>query len=192
MGFKDGTANLRAGVDPFDESVWVAAGDDPGWMVDGSYLVARRIRIFVEVWDRTSRRVQEATIGRAKGSGAPLTGAAERDPLDLTARDGEGRLLVPAGAHVRLANQAGLGVHLLRRSYSFTDGLDSRTGHLDAGLFFLAYGRDHRERFVPMQERLSRGDALNAFVRHVASAHFAVPPGVTTGTGWIGEGLFAG
>jgi deferrochelatase/peroxidase EfeB len=42
-----------------------------------------------------------------------------------------------------------------------------------------------------MQDRLARGDALNGYVQHVASAIFAVPPGVTTADGWIGQTLFA-
>jgi deferrochelatase/peroxidase EfeB len=192
MGFKDGTANLRAGIVPFDESVWVAAGDDPAWMVDGSYLVARRIRIFIEVWDRTSLGDQEATIGRDKVQGAPLGATGEFDGLDLTARGADGQSVVPADAHVRLANQQGLGIHILRRGYSFTDGLDARTNQLDAGLFFLAYGRDHRKQFVPMQDRLARGDALNEYIQHVGSAIYAVPPGVATADGWVGESLFTG
>jgi deferrochelatase/peroxidase EfeB len=92
---------------------------------------------------------------------------------------------------VRLADHADLGVHVLRRGYSFTDGLDPRTNQLDAGLFFLAFGRDHRQQFVPMQDRLARGDALNEYIQHVSSAHFAISPGVTTDDSWVGQGLFA-
>jgi deferrochelatase/peroxidase EfeB len=37
---------------PFDRVVW--AGDEgPAWMRGGTYLVARRIRISLEHWDRT-------------------------------------------------------------------------------------------------------------------------------------------
>jgi deferrochelatase/peroxidase EfeB len=42
-----------------------------------------------------------------------------------------------------------------------------------------------------MQDRLAHGDALNEYIQHVGSAHFAIPPGVTTEDGWIGQGLFA-
>ena len=74
---------------------------------------------------------------------------------------------------------------------SFTDGLDPRTNQLDAGLFFLAYGRDHRQQFVPMQERLAHGDAaMKSAVeagRHAYLAgrmprrEVAVPSSPTTG-----------
>ena len=42
---------------------------------------------------------------------------------------------------------------LLRRGYSFTDGLDDRLGQLDAGLFFLSFQRDPAA-FVRVQRRL--------------------------------------
>ncbi len=78
---------------------------------------------------------------------------------------------------------------MLRRGYSFTDGVDPRTAQLDAGLFFLAYQRDPRAQFVTVQKRLATGDALNEYIQHTSSAVFAVPPGVQPG-GWIGETLF--
>ena len=59
--------------------MWVTSTDPPGWMADGSYLVARRIRILIETWDRSSLQDQEATIGRTRPSGAPLGGVAEHD-----------------------------------------------------------------------------------------------------------------
>ena len=81
MGFKDGTANIRAeDTEAMERFVWV--GDEgPAWMRGGSYLVARRIRMLLEVWDRSSLEDQEQTIGRHKYSGAPLGGREEFDPL---------------------------------------------------------------------------------------------------------------
>jgi deferrochelatase/peroxidase EfeB len=53
LGHKDGTNNLRLDRDPeFDGEVWAGA-DDTDWMRGGTYLVARRIRILLEAWDRT-------------------------------------------------------------------------------------------------------------------------------------------
>ena len=62
------------------------------------------------------------------------------------------------------------------------------SGHLDAGLFFLAYQRDPRRAFVPIQTELARHDAMNEYVRHTGSSLWAVPPGVGPG-GWWGETL---
>ncbi|MCC6236144.1 MAG: Dyp-type peroxidase [Dehalococcoidia bacterium] len=116
----------------------------------------------------------------------------EEDPIDLSLRfEGLERVerVLPDGAHVRLANQDAAGIHFLRRSYSFSDGIERGTGLLDVGLFFLAYQRDPRRQFVPMQSNLSHSDHLNAFTSHVGSAIFAMLPGVET-HGFLGEELF--
>ena len=188
MGFKDGTNNLRSGSAELDPSVWVTRGDDPSWMVGGSYLVVRRIRIRIEIWDRSSLVDQEDTIGRVRATGAPPGRHSEFDAIDLAAKDADGALEIPEKAHVRLANQKANDIHILRRGYNFTDGLDPAVGQLDAGLFFLAYQRDTRQQFVPLQNKLAQGDALNEYIEHVASAHFAIPPGVGPGE-WIGGTL---
>jgi deferrochelatase/peroxidase EfeB len=91
---------------------------------------------------------------------------------------------------VRLSNQKAHGELLLRRGYSFTDGMDARTGQLDAGLFFICFQRDPYEQFVPIQRRLGAHDALNEYIKHTGSALFAVPPGARRG-GFVGEGLFS-
>ena len=189
LGFKDGTDNLRAGTAELEENVWAHAGDDPAWMVDGSYMVTRRIRNLIEIWDRSSLSEQERVIGRVRSTGAPLGGTDEFQPVDLAATDAAGQPLIEPDAHIALANQDALGIHILRRGYNFTDGLDPRVGQLDAGLFFIAYQRDPRSQFVPMQERLSKSDLLNEYIKHVGSAQFAVPPGVQPG-GWWGQTLF--
>jgi deferrochelatase/peroxidase EfeB len=184
MGFKDGTANLKAeDVDALARHVWVG-GDrsgEPPWLRDGTYLVARRIRMLIEVWDRASLGDQEQTIGRHKASGAPL---GERDEFAALR---VGRL--PADSHVRLAAPSSNGgAALLRRGYSFTDGLDDRLGQLDAGLFFLSFQRDP-EAFIRVQRRLGSNDALNEYIKHVGSGVWAIPPGARRG-GYVGEGLF--
>ena len=66
---------------------------------------------------------------------------------------------------------------ILRRGYSFTDGVDERLGELDAGLFFICFQRDPETQFVAIQRRLGESDALNEYIKHVGSAVFAVPPG---------------
>jgi deferrochelatase/peroxidase EfeB len=191
MGFKDGTNNLKAeDADLLDEHVWVQPGDGPAWMTGGSYLVARRIRMMIETWDRTSLAEQQRIIGRFKGSGAPLTGHQEFDEPDFGASGEDHQPVIAPEAHVRLAHPSmNHGARMLRRGYNFVDGSDG-LGRLDAGLFFLAYQRDPHKQFVPVQANLARGDVLNEYVRHVGSAVFACPPGVRPG-GWWGQALFA-
>jgi deferrochelatase/peroxidase EfeB len=194
QGFKDGTNNLSGDdAEAMDRYVWIRSGDGAGagdWAGGGSYLVARRIRMFLETWDRSTLADQEATIGRAKASGAPLGATEEHDPADLRARQADGTPVIPADAHIRLAAHASnAGARILRRGYSFTDGIDPVTGQLDGGLFFIGYQRDPRTAFIPIQRRLAGHDALNEYIVHTGSAVFVCPPGVASG-GWIGETLF--
>ncbi|MGW4195755.1 iron uptake transporter deferrochelatase/peroxidase subunit [Streptomyces sp. NPDC005004] len=187
MGFKDGTRNI-AGTETarLNKHVWVNASDGDAkssWMTGGSYLVARRIRMNIETWDRTSLQEQEDVFGRDKREGAPVGKAKEHDAPFLKA--------MKPDAHVRLAHpDSNNGVTILRRGYSFTDGTDG-LGRLDAGLFFLAYQRDVREGFIPLQRRLSAHDALNEYIQHVGSAVFAIPPGVRDSADWWGRTLFS-
>ncbi|MEU5434792.1 iron uptake transporter deferrochelatase/peroxidase subunit [Streptomyces sp. NPDC020719] len=184
MGFKDGTRNV-SGTDAaaLDQHVWVGEKDGSPWMTGGSYLVARRIRMHIEAWDRTGLQEQEDVFGRDKGEGAPVGKAKERDEPFLKA--------MKPTAHVRLAHpDSNDGATILRRGYSFTDGTDG-LGRLDAGLFFLAYQRDVRKGFLPVQRSLARNDALNEYIQHVSSAIFAVPPGVRDKGDWWGRALFS-
>jgi deferrochelatase/peroxidase EfeB len=179
FGFKDGTNNIKA-EDPaaLGDHVWVAPGDGPDWLAGGSYLVARRIRMHIEIWDRTSLAEQEAIIGRQKGSGAPPGKPGEFDPSDFAMAANDGRPLIGENAHIRLASAAANGgARILRRGYNFVDGADG-SGHLDAGLFFLCFARDPHRQFVPMQRALASRDKLMEYVEHTGSGLFAVPPGV--------------
>lgn len=193
FGFKDGTANLKAEeTAALDEHVWVQPTDVTGgaaWMAGGSYLVARRIRMHIEVWDRTMLREQEEVIGRDKRVGAPLGQQGEFDGIDFSARNLDRTPRIPMGAHVRLAHHSNLdGVRILRRGYNFTDGSDG-VGHLDAGLFFVAFMRNAHDQFVPMQRALAAADSLNEYIEHTGSALFACPPGLGAGGDW-GAQLF--
>jgi deferrochelatase/peroxidase EfeB len=193
MGFKDGTRNIRSDDSAtLDRSVWVGAEAGQEWLRGGSYLVARRIRMFVETWDRDVLSDQEAVFGRAKYTGAPLTGKAEFDTPDFAARTADDELAIQDNAHIRLAAfEANDGVRILRRGYSFTDGIDARTGTLDAGLFFISFQRDPGQ-FVTLQRKLGKHDALNEYIRHVGSALFACPQGVANASGYWGRALFEG
>ena len=184
MGFKDGTANIKLeDTKALAQHVWVGRGaGDPAWMRGGSYLVARRIRMLIEAWDRAALQDQQNTIGRTKVEGAPLGYADEFSPLKPAT--------LPPKSHVRLAHPTSNGgVQILRRGYSFTDGLDAELGQLDAGLFFLAYMNDPAS-FITLQNHLGSRDALNEYIKHVGSGLWAVPAGVRPG-GFVGDALFA-
>ncbi|MGV1007961.1 MAG: iron uptake transporter deferrochelatase/peroxidase subunit [Dermatophilaceae bacterium] len=193
MGFKDGTNNVKAeDTAALDEHVWVQPADVPGrqaWLAGGCYLVARRIRMHIEVWDRTSLREQEDTFGRTKRTGAAYGQTGEFDTVDFDRERTGGGPLIPATAHIRLASAHQLGgVRILRRGYNYTDGSDG-VGHLDAGLFFVAFMRNPATQFVPMQRSLAASDRLNEYIEHTGSAVYACPPGVGPGQGW-GAALF--
>jgi deferrochelatase/peroxidase EfeB len=113
----------------------------------------------------------------------------EFDQVDLNVGGAGGEKVIAADAHVRLASHETLnGAKILRRGYNFVDGSDG-VGHLEAGLFFLAFNRDTRKQYIPMQTALSSKDAMMEYLQHTGSAHFAVPPGVRAGGYW-GDGLF--
>ena len=186
MGFKDGTNNIRAeDEEAMNRYVWVREG--PDWMRGGTYLVARRIRMLIEIWDRSPLLEQEQTIGRHRASGAPLGKEDEYDSVDLKAIGPDGLPMIPVDSHIRLARKDP-NEKILRRGYSFTDGMDSKTGQLDAGLFFISFQRDPQKQFVPLQRRLGQMDRLTEYIQHTGSAVFACPPGIKSG-GFVGEAL---
>jgi deferrochelatase/peroxidase EfeB len=192
MGFKDGTRNIKAEDDAdMARYVWVGRETDQPWMRGGSYLVARRIRMLIESWDTDSLADQEKVFGRVKDSGAPLTGTGEFDTPNLRARK-DGHYVIDLNAHIRLAAPSSNNdERILRRGYSYTDGIDPSTGLLDAGLFFIAYQKDPRRQFVPIQARLGQHDLLNEYIRHTSSALFAVPPGLSAAGDYFGKELLA-
>ena len=174
FGFKDGTANVTTEKD-FDKVVW---SDSQDWMKNGSYMAVRRIIMHLETWDRTNLQEQENTFGRHKESGAPFGKKNEFDEVDLS--------LLPADSHVRLAKEVDLPI--LRRSYSYSDGIDPKTGQFDAGLLFIAFQKDP-DSFVKIQTNLGAVDKMNEYVTHIGSGLFACFGGVKKG-GYIGQDLF--
>jgi deferrochelatase/peroxidase EfeB len=211
FGFKDGTQNPGRpssaersngkiiGNGSLGDAVWV--GDEgPDWMRGGSYLVVRRIRMALQHWDNTPLGFQEQVFGRKKTTGAPLTGGDEFAPLDLSATDRDGNPVISENAHVRLSSAtANDGARILRRAYSYNDGLKMiaerwppwRQGlEYDAGLIFIAFQRDPRTGFIKIFDKMSKFDMLNQFTTHIGSGIFACPSGVTHGE-FIGTGLFA-
>jgi deferrochelatase/peroxidase EfeB len=131
----------------------------------------------IENWDRTALMEQERVIGRQKGSGAPNGYSGEFDTVDFDIIGPDAKALVDVDSHIRLVAPDHLnGVRMLRRGYNFTDGSDG-FGHLDAGLFFIAFVRNPATNFIPVLAAMSN-DALNEYITHTGTAVFACPPGV--------------
>ncbi|MFI8631066.1 iron uptake transporter deferrochelatase/peroxidase subunit [Microbacterium sp. NPDC077663] len=189
FGFKDGTANILADdTEGLTEHVWVGRGDEPAWLAGGSYLVARKVAMIIETWDRVRLSEQQRIIGRDKSEGAPLSGGTETTAPDFRKRDASGSPAIDAASHVRLAHpELNRGIRILRRGYNYVDG-NTDLGRLDAGLFFLSYQRSP-EQFISLQRSLST-DLMNEYVRHVASGIWAIPRGARTGS-YAGAELFA-
>ena len=113
------------------------------------------------------------------GIARPAGLTAEFDTADLSPGSP-----VDMKAHIRLASAQSLGgVKILRRGYNFVDGSDGQ-GHLNAGLFFLAFMRDPQAQFVPMQRALANSDDLMDYIEHTSSALFACPAGLADGDYW--------
>ncbi|MYW63923.1 deferrochelatase/peroxidase EfeB [Streptomyces sp. SID8379] len=194
MGQIDGTDNPKPSESDFDRRIFVpssGSAQSPAWMAGGSYAVVRRIRMLLDDWEKLSTKAQEDVIGRKKSTGAPLTGGDETSEMKLEKTDANGDLVVPINAHARISrpDQNG-GAAMLRRPFSFHDGIDA-DGVPDAGLLFICWQADPLRGFVPVQRKLDRGDALSQFLRHEASGLFAVPGGADKG-GYVGQALLEG
>lgn len=185
FGFKDGTDNIHAEEsDAMSRYVWVGDETDQPWMKHGTYLVARRIAMRIEAWDRDFLEDQQRVFGRVKTTGAPLTGTKEFAPVQLKEKGPDGQPRIPIDAHIRLAAPSNNGgERILRRAFNYTDGMLAN-GELDAGLFMIIFQRDPRKQFVRIQRSLGTKDALSEYIEHVGSAVFACPPGVREGRYW--------
>ncbi|MFG2292329.1 Dyp-type peroxidase [Streptomyces sp. NPDC048603] len=191
----DGRRNLMGQVDgtnnPDARRALLSGPGVPAWLAGGSYVVIRRIRMLLDHWDTLPPTHREQALGRRTADGAPLTGGTEHTPVDLAAVRPDGVPVIATNAHIRLAAPASNnGATLVRRSWSYHDG-PRADGTPDAGLLFTAWQPDPRTGFVPVQHRLSRGDALSRYLVHEASALFAVPGGISPG-GYVAQALLEG
>lgn len=186
FAFKDGTANPNVDNEKeMNEVVWVQPNESKAWMTNGTYLAVRRIQMHLETWDRTALREQEATFGRHRDSGAPLGKTGEFDEMEMDRKD-SGERIVPETSHVFLAKQ--VKDRMLRRSFSYSDGINAQTGTFDAGLLFISFQK-HPKQFINIQNSLGRVDKLNEYITHRGSALFACFPGVEKGS-YLGAKLF--
>ncbi|MFJ3841499.1 Dyp-type peroxidase [Streptomyces sp. NPDC090054] len=191
----DGRRNLMGQIDgtnnPDPGRALLHGPGVPPWLAGGSYVVIRRIRMLLDHWDTLPPTHREQALGRRAADGAPLTGGTERTPVDFSAARSDGVPVIATNAHIRLAApDSNNGATMVRRSWSYHDGLRA-DGTPDAGLLFMAWQPDPRTGFVPVQQRLSRGDALGRYLVHETSALFAVPGGIRPGA-YVAQGLLEG
>ena len=182
FAFKDGTAN-QSTIKAADKNLWA---DAPDWMKGGTYLVTRIIQMHLETWDRTSLKGQEDTFGRHRDSGAAIGQKGEFDTFDVHAKDAQGKAVIPEISHMGLAKRTG--VEMLRRSYSYSSGINPATGQFDSGLLFISFQKSP-EQFIIIQNALGRLDKMNEYTTHIGSGLFACFGGIPQG-GYIGQALF--
>ncbi len=181
FGFKDGTAN-QSTIKDADKNIWAQS---PDWMTGGTYLVARKIQMHLETWDRTSLKGQEDTFGRHRDNGAAMGSAHEFDDVDIHKKSADGKPAIPADSHMALAKASG--VEMLRRSYSYSSGIDAKTGQFDSGLLFISFQKSP-EQFIAVQNALGRMDRMNEYITHIGSGLFACFGGVSAGQ-YLGQQL---
>ncbi|TQR20747.1 iron uptake transporter deferrochelatase/peroxidase subunit [Psychrobacillus vulpis] len=187
FAFKDGTGNPNVNdTKEMNDVVWVQSNESVPWMTGGTYLVARRIQMHLETWDRTALGEQEATFGRHRDSGAPIGKTGEFEDMELARKDSSGNPIIPTTSHVHLAKL--VDDRILRRSFSYSSGMDPKTGVFDAGLLFISFQK-HPKQFINIQNSLGRIDKLNEYITHRGSATFACFPGIQKGS-FVGESLF--
>ena len=187
FAFKDGTANPN--VDDkkeMNDVVWIQPGESKAWLTGGTYLAVRKIQMHLETWDRTALGEQEAAFGRHRDSGAPLGKSNEFDSVELDRMDEKNQPITPADSHVYLAKQ--VKDRILRRSFSYSNGIRPDTGAFDAGLVFISFQKNPNQ-FINIQNSLGRADKLNEYITHRGSGLFACFPGVKKGS-YLGAALF--
>lgn len=152
LGFEDGISNPDERT--FEASVLV--GDEgPDWLSGGTYLVCRRLRVRFNLWEALEPTEQEAIIGRERHSGELLV--SDDHP-----------------SHVEVMSMpTSNGREILRRSYTFDDGVDI-DGRPRAGTLFMSYQRDPAQ-FLEFQNRMS-DDPLSPYFFADATWLFALPP----------------
>lgn len=213
LGFDDGIQNLQMDQQDLERLVFVSETEfDTDWCVNGSYLVYRKIREDMPRWESTDKREQEATIGREKSTGLPLShkrdGVGNLTPVFVDPKVEDG---VRLNAHIRKVQPRRPGTDLfglhdlerrfLRRPYPFFDGLDAN-GCSTNGLQFIAFMKSIQQQFEHVTNMWQMNpnfpvpgtgiDALYAkeILSTIDGGYYFCPPGLTSKSDFFASGLF--
>lgn len=212
LKFNDGIDNLRANID-LENLVYIDENcNEPQWCIGGSYMVYKKIREMMPVWEAFSKSTQEGIIGREKDSSLPLSRNKEGindltpvypDPKD--SKDG------PLNAHIRkvqprrpttdLFGEKDLNRRFLRRPYPFFDGVDEKGNSIN-GLHFIAFMKSIQNQFEHVTNMWQMNpnfpiegtgiDALYAkgVLKSIDGGYYFCPPAPKSKDDFIGSGLF--
>ena len=190
MGFKDGTNNIKLedGGALRRACLGAANSTSRAWMRGGTYLVTRRIRMLIEVWDRATPRRSGADDRPPQGqrrAARPGATSSTRSTSPRTPR----RPVIPStrtSASPRPRRTTAIAHPAPRLLVHRRDRRRARPARRRPVLHQLPARPGRRS------SRSSGGsaatDALNEYIKHTGSALFACPPGVRPG-GYVGETL---
>lgn len=214
LRFDDGIDNVHMGTEDLHRFVYVEETDgEPLWCVNGSYLVYRKIRENMPVWEALEKTEQEKRIGRDKESGAPLSRKTEGadgmlphypDPKDP--RDGELdchiRKVQPRRPDPDLFGINDLERRFVRRPYPFFDGLDPETGCTVNGLQFVSFMKSIQQQFEHVANMWQMnpdfpvpGTGIDVMFREgilstIDGGYYFCPPGLRNEGDYFGAPLF--
>jgi deferrochelatase/peroxidase EfeB len=209
LRFDDGIENLQIDPKELRRLVYIDESDsEPPWCLRGSYLVYRKIREHMPIWEALQTDEKQQIIGREEESGLPL------GQTDLTPDFFNPKVpsLVALNAHIRKVqprrpepDQFGINDlerRFLRRPYPFFDGLDP-TGQAINGLQFIAFMKSIQQQFEHVVNMWQMNpdfpvpgtgiDALYAkgILSTIDGGYYFCPPGLKSPADFFGSGMFA-
>lgn len=212
LRFNDGIDNLRAGID-LEKLVYVdKRSSEPVWCVNGSYMVYRKVREMMPVWEAFTDKHQSDMIGRNKETSAPLsrkkTGIANLTPVypdHKSEKDGKLsshiRKVQPRRSEPDLFGINDLDRRFLRRPYPFFDGVDEEGKGVN-GLQFIAYMKSIQQQFEHVTNMWQMNedfpvpgtgiDALydKGVLKTVDGGYYFCPPAPQNDKDFLGSGMF--